>query len=42
MKLQFEEWAKGQGINLDTYNGHYVSKVAQGFWECWQAATASK
>lgn len=38
MKLQFEAWAKARNMNLDTYNGQYVSKITQDFWDCWQAA----
>ena len=38
MKLDFEAWATAQHLNTETFNGHYISKITQGFWECWQAA----
>jgi len=42
MKLLFEKWAAERCLNLDTYNGHYVSKITQEYWECWQEAWNSK
>lgn len=42
MQLVFEKWAADRGLNLDTYNGHYISKATQDFLECWQRAWLAK
>lgn len=42
MKDEYEIWAaKRGGINLQKNpDGSYASKIAQDFWDCWQAARA--
>lgn len=35
---QFQIWAQGQGLNVETYNGLYVSKITEHYWDCWQAS----
>ena len=39
-QMAFVERMTGLGYNTERFEGAYVSKITQEFWECWQAARA--
>ena len=40
-RAAFEDLASARGYNTEQFDGRYVSKITQGFWECWQAARSA-
>lgn len=41
-QIRFAERMAGLGYNTERFEGSFVSKMTQEFWECWQAALDSK
>lgn len=37
-QMRFVERMNALGYNTERFEGAYVSKITQEFWECWQAA----